>query len=68
MIEIFMTGETSYNLIEAIDSNLDQIDSNCRPQSTFTEDCYQEPMKTSQDYYNVNIVAVNGQDDCPNGK
>ena len=66
MIQNFVTSETSYDWIEARYVNLDWIDYNCRRQSTFTEDCHQGPTKTSQDYYNVNLVAVNGQDDCPN--
>ena len=64
MIKIFVTGETSYDWIEAKYSNLDWIDSNCRFQSTFTEDSYQGPRKTNQDYYHVGLVAVHGPSDC----
>ena len=66
MIKIFVTGETSYDWIEAKYSNLDWIDSNCRLQSTFTEDCYQGPRKTNQDYYHVGLVAVHGPSNCEN--
>ena len=54
MIETFVTGKTSY----------DQIDSYCWFQSTFTEDFYAVPRKTNQDYYIVELVAINGPSDC----
>ena len=68
MIKIFVTGKTSYDWIEARYSNLDWIDSNCRFQSTFTEDCYQGPRKRNQDYYHADLVAFKGSCDFKHQK
>ena len=56
MIKIFVTGETSFDWIEAKYST-PASDSNCRSQSSFTEACYQGTSK-SQSAYNVQLVAT----------
>ena len=56
MIKIFVTGETSFDWIEAKYST-PTSGSNCRSQSSFTEACYQGTSKT-QTAYNVQLVAT----------
>ena len=56
MIKIFVTGETSFNWIEAKYST-PASGSNCRSQSSFTEACYQGTSNT-QTAYNVQLVAT----------
>ena len=56
MIKIFVTGETSFDWIEAKYST-PSSGSNCRSQSSFTEACYQGTSNT-QTAYNVQLVAT----------
>ena len=56
MIKIFVTGETSFDWIEAKYST-PASGSNCRSQSSFTEACYQGTSNT-QTAYNVQLVAT----------
>ena len=56
MIKIFVTGETSFDWIEAKYST-PAADSNCRSQSSFTEAGYQGT-SNSQTAYNVQLVAT----------
>ena len=58
MIKIFVTGETSFEWIDAKCST-PSYHSNCWSQQTFTEKCFQgDPI--SRNEYDVQLVALKG--------
>ena len=57
MVKILVTGESSFDWIEAKYVREDSADSSCLSQSTFTEECYQGSAN-SYPAYNVQLMAV----------